>query len=67
MKRQFFNDASVTPAAAKSQKAFAAAADAHAHHERMEAELARAMNRWQKSRAALKRAEKKADKLFSDK
>jgi hypothetical protein len=40
-------------------------ADARERHERMESELARAMNRWAKSRAALKRAEKRADKLFA--
>jgi hypothetical protein len=33
------------------------------HHRRMEAELSRAQNRWQKSRAALYRLEKRLDKI----
>jgi hypothetical protein len=34
-------------------------------HKRMEAELSRAMNRWQKSRKALWAAEKKLDAAFN--
>lgn len=34
-------------------------------HERIERELARVQNRWQKSRAALKRMEKKLDQEFN--
>ena len=36
-------------------------------HQRLEAELSRAMNRWQKSRLALWRAEKRLDKAWADK
>lgn len=41
-------------------KQFAAALD---RHKQMEAELSRAFNRWQKSRLALHRLEKRLDKL----
>lgn len=40
-------------------------ADALEKHKQMEAELSRALNRWQKSRAALHRIEKKLDILQS--
>ena len=32
------------------------------HHEQIESELSRAMNRWQKSKERLKRAEKRCDR-----
>lgn len=35
-------------------------------HRRMEAELSRALNRWQKSRKALWAAEKRLDKEFAE-
>jgi hypothetical protein len=37
--------------------------EAQARHQQMEAELSRALNRWQKSRAALHRIEKKLDAI----
>ena len=36
------------------------------HHAQIERELARVMNRWQKSRAALKRVEQKLDKAQAE-
>lgn len=36
------------------------------HHTQIERELARVMNRWQKSRAALKRIEQKLDKAQAE-
>jgi hypothetical protein len=40
-------------------------AKAYATHERIEAELARVMNRWQKSRALLKRLGKQLDAAYA--
>jgi hypothetical protein len=48
------------PRRADPGKAYAEALD---RHKQMEAELSRALNRWQKSRAALHRIEKKLDAL----
>jgi hypothetical protein len=50
------------PRRADPGKAYAEALD---RHKQMEAELSRALNRWQKSRAALHRIEKKLDILQS--
>ena len=60
----FFND-EARPMGRNKRDPNARIAKAYATHERIEAELARVMNRWQKSRATLKRLGKKLDEAYA--
>ena len=63
-KPELFFNSCVGPKATSKRSAQAKIVKAYETHKQHEAELSRAMNRWQKSRAVLHRLEKQLDKEF---